>query len=112
MGIASVDVSETKRIHKRAERNAKRGRLKRGEGGESVPTASASTSSSTIDMDIDLDSFFEEGEGDNPPPEIKVKVDASTDDDDFHDIPRRLVQRKSSHARLDLSEAAVVKDMV
>ena len=108
MGIASVDVSETKRIHKRAERNAKRGRLKRGEGGESVPTASASTSSSTIDMDIDLDSFFEEGEGDNPPPEIKVKVDASTDDDDFHDIPRRLVQRKSSQARLDLSEAAVV----
>ena len=55
MGIASVDVSEIKRIHKRAERNAKRGRLERGEGGESVPTASASTSASTIDMDIDLD---------------------------------------------------------
>ncbi|KAK3925304.1 Tetratricopeptide repeat protein 30-like protein [Frankliniella fusca] len=106
MGIATVDVPETKKIIKRAARNAKQSRL---EGRDkSVSSTTASTSSSPNDFDT---YFEEEGDGDeeDAPPPSKVKVKASADDDDVK-LPVRFTksQKTVSQTRLDLSETAVV----
>jgi len=107
MGIAKVDVPETKKIIKRAARNAKQIRL---EGRDkSVSRASPSTSSSPNDFDTYLEEEVDGDEEEDAPPPTKVKVEASADDYDVT-LPVRFTrsQKPVSQTRLDLSETAVV----